>query len=262
MRRLNVEIVVVALLVARVAVAGNQPPPDPITGKIGDTVGQSFDPNTGKWVTSGSVQGAPSAGPAPEFHGWRDRAIWNSAEISGLYLAPEGTAPISEYAGAIAYDVFTTPEVSESLELVAHGRIGGGYSAEGNGMFDLILALGAGVQFGPVSVMALAALDYDSIWGHNGATLHEPLSLGWGPEVRVQLWPVEWGSLDLDAARFYKLTGSLPNGDDVPTETRLSAMLSLVPGGRGLGVSFGAQYTDYGLGSATMAIAAVRWGSR
>jgi hypothetical protein len=259
----HITLVVVLLLADRVAVADNRPPADPTTGKRGDTVGQTFDPGTGKWVDSGSVHSTAPTEPPPEFHGWRDRAIWNAVEISGLYLAPQGDAPVSEYGGAVAYDVFTTPEVPETLDLVAHGRIGGGYSAETSRMFDLVLALGAGTTYGPVSFMALAALDYDSIWGGNAATLHEPTSLSWGPELRLQVWPLEWASLDLYAARLYKLTGSLADGGDVPTETRLAAMVSVVRGGRGLGVSFGAQYNDYGsLGNSTMAIAALRWGSR
>jgi len=64
------------------------------------------------------------------------------------------------------------------------------------------------------------------------------------------------------AARFYRLTGTLDDGSTLPAETRVGAMLSFVPGGNGLGVSFGAQYNDYGLGRATIGIAAVRWGAR
>jgi hypothetical protein len=259
----SLKLVFVALFVGRVAVAGsNDPPADPTTGKRGDTIGQSFDPSTGKWVTSGSVQKPSAAGPETDWPSWRDRAIWNSIEISGLYLAPEGTAPVPEYGGALGYDVFTTPEVEDALNLVAHIRIGGGYSAEHNRMFDLILGLGGGMRFGPVSFMALGALDCDSIWGNKDSTLHVPFSLSVGPELRVQVWPVEWGSIDLYASRFYKMSGSLPDGSDVPTETRLGAVLSVVPGGSGLGVSFGAQYNDYGLGHATMGIVALRWGAR
>ena len=158
------------------------------------------------------------------------------SKISGLYLAPEGTA---------------TPEVEDALNLVAQIRIGGGYSAQHNRMFDLILALGGGMR-----------LDCDSIWGNKDSTLHEPFSLSVGPAPRVQVWPVEWGSIDLYAARFYEMSGSLPDGSDVPTETRLGAVLSVIPGGSGLGVSFGAQYNDYGMGNATMAIVALRWGAR
>ena len=245
-----------ALLVAFAANASNDPPPDPTTGKKGDTVGQVFDPATGKFVSGGQQR---ASGPAPDVS-FRESAIWNAVQITGLHFAPQGASPVSEYGGALAYEVFTTPQWNDGL--IAHLRVAAGYSAEQNRMLDVLLGIGYGLDLGPVTVMALGAIGDDSIWGGNLATLQVPSALLLGPELRAMVWPLSWASIDLYAARLFKLTGSMPDGSDVPAETRLGAALSFIPGGRGIGFSFGLLYADYGFGSATTANVAVRWGSR
>jgi hypothetical protein len=260
----SLALALLASFVALPALADNRPPPDATTGKRGDTVGQTFDPQTGKWVDIGSRSSSSSSSSSDsgsgELHGWRSQHIWNSVELSWLRLSSPGPASASERGGAIAYDVFTTPERPWDFDRVARAHLGGGLAGDHDRLFDLVLALGAGVEFGPVSVMLLGALDYDAIWGKTTPTFHEALGLGVGPELHVQLSLGDVLLIDVLADRFYKLTGSLPNGGDLPAETRVGAALSLISSSN-LGGALGVQVIDYGIGKALMATAAVRWGA-
>ena len=216
-----------------------RPPPPPPTTSTSEAPPKSYD------------------GSMPSI---RSNAIWNTVSATGRVLSPTAGAGASQRGGALAYDVFTVPQSAGDLDLVARLGLAGGYSAQGNRLFDLILGLGAGYTVGNLTMMALCWMVWDGDTGADAPALQVPSGLAVGPELHAQLWLVRSLSLDLSAARVFRFTGDLDDpAMNVGKETRLSAALGL---GENTGASIGASFIDYQIGRAVTASLAIRWGAR
>jgi hypothetical protein len=196
-------------------------------------------------------------GPMPSL---RSNAIWNAVSATGRLLSPSAGAGDGLRGGALGYDLFTVPETADEIDLVAQAGLAGGYSEKGNRLFDLTLGLGGGYTVGDLTLMALASMAWDGDTGADAPAPRVASGLAVGPALHAQYWLFRSLSLDLSAARLFRITGGADDpAQDVSRETRLSAALGI---GESTGASVGASFIDYGIGHAVAATLAVRWGAR
>lgn len=224
-------------------------------GKDNQTIGKEWCGD--RWTSYGTCGSSSGGGSNVPFTP-RQNAIWSGVSLSGRRLAPAAATGTAQVGGVLAYDIFTVPESPQSLDLAARLGLAGGYSSKGGKLLDLVLGLGGGYTLGDLTLMALATLVWDGDWGAEAPALEVPSGLAVGPELHAQFWLTRWMALDLSAARVFRFTGD----ETVSAETRLSGALYFVGGGRGFGLSVGASFVDYGVGSSLAATLALKWGAR